>query len=101
MTPHGECGAALGILRPAGRARQPDGQFRSRDWPAGVSRNKTATRAVWSIPYYKDFAPRIGLAWRAADRTTLRGGYGIFYTPDVINTYRQLAFQNRSEPSAA
>jgi outer membrane receptor protein involved in Fe transport len=44
-------------------------------------------------PYYKDFSPRLGLAWRAGDRTSLRGGYGIFYTPDVINTYRQLAFQ--------
>jgi hypothetical protein len=44
-------------------------------------------------PYYKDFAPRLGLAWRVGSRTTLRGGYGMFYTPDVINTYRQLAFQ--------
>ena len=44
-------------------------------------------------PDYKDFAPRLGLAWRASDRMTLRTGYGIFYTPDVINTYRQLAFQ--------
>ena len=25
---------------------------------------------------------------------TVRSGYGIFYTPDVINSYRQLAFQN-------
>ena len=40
-----------------------------------------------------NFAPRLGLAWRASDRMTLRTGYGIFYTPDVINTYRQLAFQ--------
>ena len=45
-------------------------------------------------PYYKNFAPRIGLAWHAADRIVLRAGYGIFYTPDVINSYRQLAFQN-------
>jgi len=44
-------------------------------------------------PYYKDFAPRLGLAWRVGSRTTLRGGYGMFYTPDVINTYRQMAFQ--------
>ena len=42
---------------------------------------------------YKNFAPRLGLAWRASDRMTFRTGYGIFYTPDVINTYRQLAFQ--------
>jgi outer membrane receptor protein involved in Fe transport len=45
-------------------------------------------------PYYKNFAPRIGLAWHATDRVALRAGYGIFYTPDVINSYRQLAFQN-------
>ena len=45
-------------------------------------------------PYYKNFAPRIGLAWHATDRMVLRAGYGIFYTPDVINSYRQLAFQN-------
>jgi hypothetical protein len=44
-------------------------------------------------PYYKNFAPRVGLAWRAGNRTALRGGYGIYYTPDVINTYRQLGFQ--------
>jgi outer membrane receptor protein involved in Fe transport len=44
--------------------------------------------------YYRNFAPRIGLAWHATDRTSLRAGYGIFYTPDVINSYRQLAFQN-------
>jgi Carboxypeptidase regulatory-like domain len=42
---------------------------------------------------YRDFEPRIGLAWQARDRLTLRAGYGIFYTPDVINSYRQLAFQ--------
>jgi hypothetical protein len=44
--------------------------------------------------YYKNFAPRIGLAWQARERITLRIGYGIFYTPDVINSYRQLAFQS-------
>jgi hypothetical protein len=45
-------------------------------------------------PYYKNLAPMIGIAWRAANRITLRASYGIFYTPDVINSYRQLAFQN-------
>jgi outer membrane receptor protein involved in Fe transport len=45
-------------------------------------------------PYYKNFAPRFALAWRVTDRIALRSGYGIFYTPDVINSYRQLAFQN-------
>ena len=45
-------------------------------------------------PYYRNFAPRIGIAWQATDRIVLRAGYGIFYTPDVINSYRQLAFQS-------
>ena len=45
-------------------------------------------------PYYKNFAPRIGLAWRVTDRISLRAGYGIFYTPDVINTFRQLGLQD-------
>jgi len=43
--------------------------------------------------YYKNFAPRIGIAWHANDRIAVRAAYGIFYTPDVINSYRQLAFQ--------
>ena len=43
--------------------------------------------------YYKNFAPRIGLAWSVTDHAIVRAGYGIFYTPDVINSYRQLAFQ--------
>jgi outer membrane receptor protein involved in Fe transport len=45
-------------------------------------------------PYYKNFGPRVGLAWQVTDRLVGRAGYGIFYTPDVINTYRQLAFQS-------
>jgi hypothetical protein len=44
-------------------------------------------------PYYKNFAPRIGLGWAVTDHLVVRTGYGIFYTPDVINSYRQLAFQ--------
>src|SRR6266700_3323000 len=34
--------------------------------------------------YYKNFAPRIGLAWRVGggSRLTLRAAYGIFYTPE-------------------
>lgn len=29
-----------------------------------------------------NFAPRLGFAWLAAARTVVRGGYGIFYTPE-------------------
>jgi len=30
---------------------------------------------------YKNLGPRVGLAWAAAPRTTLRGGYGVYYGP--------------------
>jgi len=34
-------------------------------------------------PYYKSFAPRIGIAWdpRKDGKTTIRGGFGLFYNP--------------------
>ena len=32
-------------------------------------------------PYYKDFGPRFGLAYSLTPSTTIRSGYGIFYSP--------------------
>jgi outer membrane receptor protein involved in Fe transport len=45
---------------------------------------------------YKDFSPRVGFAWRVlgSNRFSLRGAYGFFYTPEVINSFRNLGFQN-------
>jgi hypothetical protein len=34
---------------------------------------------------WKEFAPRIGVAFRATEKAVLRGGYGLFYTPNGIN----------------
>ena len=34
---------------------------------------------------WREFAPRIGAAYRITDKAVLRGGYGIFYTPNGIN----------------
>jgi hypothetical protein len=36
---------------------------------------------------YRDFAPRIGLAYRLTDKTVFRGGFGISYFPYPDNTY--------------
>jgi hypothetical protein len=38
-----------------------------------------------------DFAPRIGLAWQATSRTTIRTGYGVFYAQDTINPVWDMA----------
>jgi len=41
--------------------------------------------------YYKYFAPRLGLAYRATEQTVLRAGFGISYEPFTNNNY---AFNN-------
>ncbi len=36
---------------------------------------------------YKDFAPRLGIAYRLADKTVFRGGFGLSYSPFPDNQY--------------
>jgi hypothetical protein len=38
-------------------------------------------------PNHNDWAPRVGLAFRATDKTTIRGGFGIYYNANQLNTY--------------
>jgi hypothetical protein len=40
-------------------------------------------------PDYNDLAPRIGMAWRATDKTIVRGGYGINYNAGIYNSIAQ------------
>ena len=45
-------------------------------------------------PDRNNFAPRIGIAWRAATRTTVRMGYGVNYNTGAYSSMvQQLAFQ--------
>jgi hypothetical protein len=48
------------------------------------------------FPAYRDFGPRLGFAWRVlgSSKLSLRGAYGIFYAPEIINSFRNLGFQN-------
>ena len=43
-------------------------------------------------PDRKDWGPRFGFAWRVPGISdfVLRGGYGIYYTPEITNTYTGL-----------
>ncbi len=38
---------------------------------------------------YKNFAPRVGVAYRLTEKTVIRAGFGITYTPFPDNTYAQ------------
>jgi len=42
-------------------------------------------------PNHKNFAPRVGLAYRVSDKTVIRAGYGIYYNPNQNNTFTFLS----------
>jgi hypothetical protein len=64
--------ASLGASTCAAAGVQPTGLVVPGD--SGVSAGLTQT-------YYKAFAPRIGLAYSPNPKTTIRGGWGLFYNP--------------------
>jgi hypothetical protein len=38
-------------------------------------------------PNHSDWAPRIGFAYRVRDTSTIRGGFGVYYNANQLNTY--------------
>jgi hypothetical protein len=46
------------------------------DWPKALVFND-----------YRDFGPRFGVAWTAGNGTVLRGGVGLYYSPEISNSY--------------
>jgi len=42
-------------------------------------------------PNHRNFAPRVGLAYRITDKTVLRAGYGIYYNPNQNNSFTFLS----------
>jgi hypothetical protein len=51
---------------------------------AGVGSNPSN---LGMTTHYKYFAPRVGLAYRVTDKTVIRSGFGMSYTPFPDNTY--------------
>jgi Carboxypeptidase regulatory-like domain/TonB dependent receptor len=43
------------------------------------------------FPNHKDFAPRLGIAYRLNNKTVLRGGYGIYFNPNQTNSFTFLS----------
>jgi hypothetical protein len=42
-------------------------------------------------PNHEDWAPRVGLAYRATENTVFRAGYGIYYNPNQTNSFTFLS----------
>jgi hypothetical protein len=36
---------------------------------------------------YRDWGPRLGVAWTPRNGTVVRGGYGLYFSPEVTNSY--------------
>jgi hypothetical protein len=49
-------------------------------------------------PSYDELAPRLGATYRLTDKTVLRGGWGIYYNPNQMNSF---TFLTNNPPLAA
>ena len=49
----------------------------------------------FTFPNHKDWAPRVGVAYRITEKTVFRAGAGIYYNPNQTNSY---TFLNTNPP---
>jgi hypothetical protein len=59
------------------------GKFFIDDRPAGWSK-------ALVLNDYRDFGPRLGFAWTPRSSTVVRAGFGIYYSPEITNSYTNM-----------
>lgn len=52
-------------------------------------------------PVYHDFQPRLGFAWQVEEKFVVRGGYGLYFTPEIDNAWFAMAEGAQAQSGAA
>jgi len=63
--------------------------------PGEIVYNTSSNRGLYGTQY-KDFAPRVGLAYQVMPKLVTRAGFGVFFVPDYYNQGPNLGY---SEPT--
>jgi hypothetical protein len=82
------------VTTPVERSGKFAGLRRFEDLESGP-RGVTPGAPLFRNPSLRGFAPRLGVAWRPGrdDRSTLRGGWGLFHQPLTVSFYRGTIFR--------
>ena len=52
----------------------------------------------FTAPNHKNWAPRLGFAYRITEKTVFRGGGGIYYNPNQTNSYHVPEHESAVQP---
>jgi Carboxypeptidase regulatory-like domain/TonB dependent receptor len=61
------------------------------NYPGELVFNSSGNRGLYDTSF-KNFAPRIGAAYRLLDKVVLRGGYGVFFVPNYYGNGPNIGF---------